>query len=268
MSSLIDALATRLPGDAIQLNSPVRSITRQPDGQWQLNFGFRISDCGFGRAGSSSTPAGAEDLPAHDNPQSAIRNPQSFDAVILALPAPAAARLLQDCDPQLATELSAISYAGCAVISLGFARGQIAHSLDGFGFVVPEREGRRIIAASFASLKYPGRAPADCVLIRAFLGGALHPELLQQADSELIQIALKDVSELLQIGGRPLVTDLARWPASMPQYHVGHLDRVARIEQLSARWPGLALAGNAYHGVGIPQCIASGHSAAERVAAT
>ena len=103
-------------------------------------------------------------------------------------------------------------------------------------------------------------------LIRVFVGGALQPELLQLSDAELRRLALEDLSALLNITGEPQITDIARWPASMPQYHVGHLDRVARIEQLTARHPNLALAGNAYHGVGIPQCIASGQQAAERIA--
>jgi oxygen-dependent protoporphyrinogen oxidase len=194
------------------------------------------------------------------------RNPQSFDALILAVPAHAAARLLESTDHALAAELAAIPYASCAVVSLGFDRCQIGHPLDGFGFVVPQRERRRIIAASFASLKYPGRAPDGCVLIRTFIGGALQPQLLNLADAELTRVACEELSALLSVNGDPLVTDVARWPASMPQYHVGHLDRVARIEQLAARWPNLALAGNAYHGVGIPHCIASGQAAAERLA--
>jgi oxygen-dependent protoporphyrinogen oxidase len=250
MKSLITALAASghhevVGAGAIQLNTRVSSISRESN-QWQLDFGFRISDCGL------------------DSP-----NPQllSFDALLLAVPAHAAARLLESTASDLAAELAAISYASCAVISLGFARRQIGHALDGFGFVVPQREGRRIIAASFASLKYPGRAPSDCVLIRTFIGGALQPELLQLPDTDLIDIAIEELSELLSITGEPLVTDVARWPHSMPQYHVGHLDRARRIEQLVARLPNLALAGNAYHGVGIPQCVASGQAAAEHIAA-
>ena len=132
---------------------------------------------------------------------------------------------------------------------------------------MPQIERRRIIAASFASLKFPDRAPADRVLIRVFIGGALQPELLDLSNDELSRVAREELAELLQITGEPLLTDIARWPHSMPQYHVGHLARVSRIEELAARHPNLALAGNAYHGVGIPQCIASGQTAAERIAA-
>jgi protoporphyrinogen/coproporphyrinogen III oxidase len=127
-------------------------------------------------------------------------------------------------------------------------------------------ERGKIIAASFASQKFPGRAPPDSVLIRVFVGGALQPELLQLSDPDLRRLALRELSTLLNITGEPQITDIARWPASMPQYHVGHVDRVARIEKLTARWPSLALAGNAYRGVGIPQCIAIGQHAAERIA--
>ena len=123
-----------------------------------------------------------------------IRNPQSeiriaFDALIVAVPAHAAAKLLESAHSEIAAELATIEYAGCAVVSLGFHRRQIGHALNGFGFVVPQTENRRIIAGSFASLKYPGRAPVDDVLIRVFIGGALQPELLDLPDADLRRIA-------------------------------------------------------------------------------
>jgi oxygen-dependent protoporphyrinogen oxidase len=229
MTSLVNGLAARLPAGAIQLNTPVACATRTTDNRWQL-------DCGL------------------------------FDALIIAIPAHAAAKLLEACDAELAGELASIPYAGCAVVSFGFERKQFGRELNGFGLVVPHVEGRQIIAASFASHKFPGRAPDDAVLIRVFVGGALQPDLLQLADADLRRLALGELSALLQIAGEPQITDIARWPAAMPQYHVGHLDRARRIEQLARRHPNLALAGNAYHGVGIPQCIASGQQAAERIA--
>jgi oxygen-dependent protoporphyrinogen oxidase len=231
-------MADRLPADAIHLNTNIGQVDRQ-SGKWQLDY----------------------------NPQPEIRNPKSlFDAIILAVPAYRAASLLQTTNSQLANELAAIDYAGCAVVSLGFHRSQIGHPLDGFGFVVPQSERMKIIAGSFASLKYPGRAAEGDVLIRVFIGGALHPEFLELPDADLLRIAQDELAELLQITGMPSANDIARWPRSMPQYQVGHLARVARIEQLVATYPTLALAGNAYRGVGIPQCIASGEAAAERVA--
>jgi oxygen-dependent protoporphyrinogen oxidase len=233
LQSLVARIADRLPRQAIQLNTSIPRIEQQ-NGKWKLT---------------------------HDR-QSV------FDALILAIPSHAAAKLLELMNAALAAELSAIEYAGCAVVSLGFHRSQIGHTLDGFGFVVPQTENLKIIAGSFASLKYPGRAPTNDVLIRVFIGGALQPELLNLPDAELRRIALDELAQLLQITGLPITMDIARWPRSMPQYHVGHLERIARIEQLAAAYPTLALAGNAYRGVGIPQCIASGEAAAERVAAS
>jgi oxygen-dependent protoporphyrinogen oxidase len=239
MTSLIEAIATRLPPESIHLITSVISIYRDADA-WNLNF--------------KSTP------------HSPLPTPHSqFDALILAIPSHAAARLITSFDSALANELTAIPYAGCAVVSLGFARHAIGRPLNSFGFVVPQVERRRIIAASFASLKFTGRAPDDSILIRAFIGGALQPELAELPDADLRRVALEELIELLQITGEPLFVDIARWPASMSQYHVGHLQRVARIEQLAAHHPNLALAGNAYHGVGIPQCIASGNQAAEKI---
>ena len=112
-----------------------------------------------------------------------------------------------------------------------------------------------------------GRAPDDCVLIRTFIGGAMRPELVDLPDDELNRLAQDELADLLGITGPPLFTDVARWRAAMPQYHVGHVARVERIEARAARWPNFALAGNAYHGVGIPQCITSGEAAAERIVA-
>jgi oxygen-dependent protoporphyrinogen oxidase len=240
MSSLVTALTNRLQRSTIQLNARVTRIDQIPDTRWQVDV---------------------------EHPASPIPHPASlYDALILALPAHAAARLLESHDSVLSAALAEIEYSSCIVVSFGFDRRQIAHPLDGFGVVVPRIEKRRIIAASFASRKFPGRAPDEAVLIRTFIGGALQPELVDLPDNELRRLALDELRELLGISGEPRVTDITRSPRSMPQYHVGHLERIAHTEQLSARHPTLALAGNAYHGVGIPQCIASGEAAAERIA--
>src|SRR5262249_44969549 len=138
---------------------------------------------------------------------------------------------------------------------------------DCFGFVVPAIERRRILSASFSSVKFRGRAPEGKVLIRVFLGGALQPEMLTRTDDELRRIAEEELGDLLGVSGSPCLSILFRWPTAMPQYHIGHLDRLARINAGLAKLPGLALAGNAYEGVGIPQCIKSGESAADRVIA-
>jgi protoporphyrinogen/coproporphyrinogen III oxidase len=151
------------------------------------------------------------------------------------------------------------------LLILAYRREQLARPLDAFGFVVPEIENRKILAASFSSVKYEGRAPDDRVLIRVFIGGACHGELLERSDDELQSIAHSELTGILQIKGSPVLTRVARWTGSMPQYHVGHLQLVANIEQAAARWPTLQLAGNAYRGVGIPYCIHSGEQAAERI---
>jgi protoporphyrinogen/coproporphyrinogen III oxidase len=186
-----------------------------------------------------------------------------FDAVILATPAPATARLLSTVDSSLASELATIEHAGSAIVVLVYDKSQIAHPLDTFGFVVPAIENRRILSASFSSMKFPGRAPDGKVLIRVFLGGALQPEMVQKPDDELVQIASEELADLLGIGGQPSLTKIFRWHEAMPQYHLGHLDRLKRIKGRIAELPGIALAGNAFTGVGIPQCIRSGEQAAE-----
>ena len=169
-------------------------------------------------------------------------------------------------EPELAAELAAIEYAGCAVVSLGYRRDQLGRPLDGFGFVVPQIEKRPIIAGSFASEKFPGRAPNGELIIRVFIGGALAARIGRAADGRAQQARAPGTCACCcELTGQPLWTDVARWPRSMPQYHVGHLARVARIEARVAKLHGLALAGNAYRGVGIPQCIHSGEAAAERV---
>ena len=233
MGSLVAALATKLPGAAIQLGTSVESVQRT-DNRWRLKI-----------VGEEAT--------------------REFDAVIISTPAHVAASVVRPAAEQLAGALAQIEHAGSVVVSLAVGRNQVSHPLDGFGFVVPQIEHRQIIAASFASQKFPNRAPHDQVLFRVFVGGALQPELVQLADDELLELVRDELGALIGLVGEPLAHDIARWPQAMPQYHVGHLERVARIEMLVADLPGLELAGNAYHGVGIPQCIHSGEQATERI---
>ncbi len=187
------------------------------------------------------------------------------DAVIIALPAPAAAAVVREADQTLATRLGEIEYAGSAVVSLGYARGDVAHPLDAAGLVVPRREGRKILAISFLSSKFPGRAPGGHVLIRVFVGGALDPAAAQLDDTALLARVRYEAADLLGIHGEPKLVQIDRWHAAMPQYHVGHVQRVAAIRARAAALPRLALAGAAYEGVGIPQVIASGQQAARAV---
>ena len=189
------------------------------------------------------------------------------DAVCLALPAYTAAALLTETSNSLAQKLKQIKYASTATINFAYRRATVTHPLNGFGFVVPFTEKRSVIACTFSSVKFAGRAPDGHVLLRAFAGGALQPEVFALDESELIRRVETDLRELLGISEAPLFVELAKWERSMPQYEVGHLDRVNEIEKLVAALPGLQLAGNAYRGAGIPDCIRSGQSAAESLAA-
>jgi oxygen-dependent protoporphyrinogen oxidase len=226
LQSLVDALVRHLPDSTIQLEHPITRLERGDGGGWRLDGAF---EC---------------------------------DAVIVATPAHAAAALLAPLDATLAAELDAIQYASSAIVSLAFRREEIPHPLDGFGFVIPHAEGLHLLAGSFSSLKYPGRSPAEWVLVRAFVGGALQPELVELEDTELVATVRRDLGALLGIRAEPSVSRIARWRRAMPQYEVGHVSRVARIHA-SAAALGLQLAGNAYGGVGIPDCIRSGEHAAE-----
>ena len=233
MSSLIAAIERHLPPACVRLNSPITRLQRRED-HWRLELG---------------------DESRH----------LDYDAVILATRAPRAAALLRHVDSRLADELANIAYASAVVPVFGFRRDQIDHPLDGFGFVVPFVEQRRILSASFTSVKFVGRAPNDSVLLRVFIGGACQDHLVGLPDDELYDIALGELAELLGVRGEPQVREIVRWQDAMPQYHLGHLDRVATIEKLTADLPAFALAGNAYRGVGIPFCVRSGELAAELV---
>jgi oxygen-dependent protoporphyrinogen oxidase len=232
MSSLVEALASRIPATSIELSTRVESIERRGS-EWRL----RISG----------------------------REERAFDALILASGAAEAARLLQAPAPDLARELSAIEHASSVVVARGYRRESIAHALDAFGAVVPLVEKRKILAISFSSVKFAGRAPEGCVLLRIFVGGACQPELNELADEDLSALIDRELAELIGTRGEPLFEQFFRWRKAMPQYHVGHLDRVARIESLVAALPGLKFAGASLRGVGIPFCIRSGEKAVEAI---
>ncbi len=187
------------------------------------------------------------------------------DGVILATPAFQTARMLRAFDAELANWLAAVAYSSAATVSLAYRRRDIPHALNGFGFVVPHIEKRSIIAGTFSSVKYAGRAPDGQVLLRAFVGGALQAELYELDDDEMERIVRQEFAALLGVKVAPLFSLIARYPNSMPQYLVGHLERVAAIERRLATHPGLALAGNAYRGVGIADCVRSGEAAAQSV---
>ena len=189
----------------------------------------------------------------------------SFGGVVVATPSYAAAKILGDVDANVSSLLQDIPYASAAVGIFLLDRANVSHSLNGFGFVVPAIENRKVLAGSFASVKFAGRAGDNQLLMRVFVGGAVQPQLLEMSDEEILEFAYRDVSELLGIQGSPIWSKLRRWTRAMPQYHVGHLDRIADLDARVAELPGLELAGNAYHGVGIPFCAAGGYAAAERI---
>jgi oxygen-dependent protoporphyrinogen oxidase len=168
--------------------------------------------------------------------------------------------------PEVARELDAIEYASTATVSLAYRRGDVAHALDGFGFVVPAVERRTTLACTFASVKFPKRAPDGLVLLRAFVGGALFPRDFERSDEDMTAAVQRDLADLLGVRGAPLWSVVARAPRSMPQYHVGHLERMRRLDAGLATAPGLVLAGNAYLGAGIPDTVRSANDAANRLA--
>jgi protoporphyrinogen/coproporphyrinogen III oxidase len=231
MQTLTDAIAARLPQNSIRLNTRVESLAFN-GAEWMI------------RTANETFPA---------------------DAVCLALPAYAAARLVRDTDATLADELNSIEYASTATVNLAYPRADVPHPLDGFGFVVPFIERRTVLACTFSSVKFARRAPEDSVLLRAFVGGALQPENFALDDETMTDRVRHDLRELLEIERAPLFAHIERWPRSMPQYKVGHLDRIARIGSRLNNLPSLKLAGNAYAGVGIPDCIRSGEQAAEEI---
>jgi oxygen-dependent protoporphyrinogen oxidase len=189
------------------------------------------------------------------------------DGVVVAVPSPVAAALVRAIDRELSDSLGGIDYAGSAVVSLGFARDDVAHPLDAAGIVVPRSEGRRILAVSFSSSKFPGRAPAKHVLMRTFVGGALDPATAALDDEPLVALVRRELADVVGARGLPKLVQIDRWTRAMPQYHLGHVDRVAAIKRRLDGIRGLAIAGAAYEGVGIPQVIASGQAAAAKVLA-
>jgi protoporphyrinogen/coproporphyrinogen III oxidase len=234
MQMLVDALVKSLPANSIRLDTRAESLAYDANAKrWKI--------------GTSS-----DDL-------------IYADAVCIALPAYAAGHLLRDTDPLPAKELDGIQYASTATLNLAYRRADIPHRLDGFGFVVPFIEGRATLACSFSSVKFAGRAPEDSVLLRAFVGGALQPETFDLDDEKIIKLVRKDLRDLLGIESPPHFAQIEKWPSSMAQYHLGHIERVDSIRERLRTFPSLELAGNAYSGAGIPDCIRSGESAAERI---
>jgi protoporphyrinogen/coproporphyrinogen III oxidase len=240
MQQLVDALVARLNPAWLRVSTPVANVARTSDG-WSVE-----------------TAGGTE----------------NFDALIFALPAWAAGALLAPVDCALAEDLSAIPYSSSITVNLVYDEQKLGTLPDGFGFLVPASEGRSMLACTFVHRKFLGRTPAGKAVFRAFLGGIRNDDLLTETDSVLVATVRREMSEILgakTIGVHidPEFTQVTRWRHAMAQYAVGHQERTARIAARVAALPGLRLAGNAYDGVGIPDCIRLGRqSAREMVAAS
>jgi oxygen-dependent protoporphyrinogen oxidase len=172
--------------------------------------------------------------------------------------------LVKTAAPSLSESLASIPYASSAIVNLAFRRSDIEHPLNGMGFVVPAAENRSIIGCTFSSVKLAGRAPEDYALLRAYVGGAgsKGEAYFNRSESEIVESVIKELHELLGLRGDPQLALVYKHPNAMAQYHLGHLDLVAEIEAQARKLPGFALAGNAYRGIGIPDCINSGEQAA------
>lgn len=186
-------------------------------------------------------------------------------AVVLATPADTSARLLAPMSIPLSTALAAISYVSTATVSLAYRREEVTVPLRGHGYIVPRAEHRDVTAVTWVSNKFAGRAPHEYVLVRAFLGRAGQEGILEKDDAGLIQAVRDELRASVGLDALPYGAWVFRWPAALPQYDRGHLDRMHVIGRELEKIPGLALAGAAYHGVGIPDCISSAETAAGRI---
>jgi len=237
---LLPAAVAKASGAQIRTGEPVRELRQTPDG-WQLVVGSTRS-----------------------------RRTLEADAVVLAIPAAPAARLLADLVPAAAAEVSGIEYASVAVITVALPSSAATPAMTGTGFLVPPVEGRLIKAATYSSAKWGWLATAapELMVLRASIGRFREERDLQRDDADLVAGALADLADATGVAGPLLDSRVTRWGGSLPQYAVGHLDRVDRIRRAVATLPGLAVCGAAYDGVGIPACVASGHEAATQVLRT
>ncbi|WP_366921478.1 protoporphyrinogen oxidase [Metallumcola ferriviriculae] len=188
------------------------------------------------------------------------------DAVVLAVPAYAGADIIEGLEPQLAQTLRGINFVNSATVSLAFRKKDLGRTLPGFGFVIPSGEKRDIMAVTYSSQKFKHRSPdEDHLLVRCFVGGPKNQELVLLNDSEMLAKVQAELKSILEITAEPVMTKIFRWNQGMPQYSMGHLERVASIEQRLSKFPGLTIAGNSYRGIGVPDCIESGIRAAKNV---
>jgi len=230
MQQMVDALVAALDASSLKTGTPVQAISPEAGG-WVVSAGLQSDQ---------------------------------FDSVIVALPTHAAAALLQR-SPDLAAELAAIQYSSSVTVALGYGK-QVRDALPpGFGFLVPRSEGKRILAATFVHNKFPHRAPDDRAILRCFLGGARGEQMLALSEDQILIIVRQELQQILSLKAEPLFTRVFKWKGAMAQYGVGHLDRLDRIETLRKKLPGLALAGNGYSGIGVPDCVRTGTVAVEEM---
>jgi oxygen-dependent protoporphyrinogen oxidase len=232
MDALVHALVDRLERTRVLTNTGALSVSRVPDG-------YRVE----------------------------LEEGSVLDAacVVVAVPAFVAAELLEAVDAELASAHAEIPHASSVIVTLAFREDDVPHPLDGYGYVVPRVEGSDVLACTWTSRKWEGRAPAGNVLVRVYAGRFGGRDLTRDPDDDLLALAREELS-LLGIRAEPVLSRVQRWPRGMPQYVLGHPERLARIEEALEAHPGLALAGSAYRGVGLPDCIRSGEVAAETVA--
>jgi protoporphyrinogen/coproporphyrinogen III oxidase len=236
LSQMIRALLASLPAGRVRLNAPVRCV-------------------------GCNTPSGTFFVETADGDRIQSRT------VTFATPAYVTAGLLRPIDVELARLCDGIPYVSTGIVAMAFRRSDVAHPLNGSGFVVPSVEKSGILAGSWMSSKWPHRAPADRVLMRAFVGGARDPRALDRSDAELVDQALAGLRPLLGIGGDPLFTKVYRWERAGAQHEVGHGSRLGAIARLLGQHQGIFLTGSAYRGVGIPDCVADGRATGKQVTA-
>lgn len=232
MRQLVDAIVPKLDTRAAKTGNPVIGLTRSRS-SWLL------------------TPLQA--------------SPEEFDSVIIAVPATAASALVRNVAAPLADELAQIPYSSSITVNLGYDRRDLRTLPPGFGFLVPRSENRRMLACTFVHVKFPHRAPEDRGILRCFIGGARDETVLDLGDQDLVDMVRRNLAEILSLTAEPRFARVYRWRGAMAQYTRGHLARVQRIRQLQSATPGLYLAGNAYQGIGVPDCIATGEAAAKSV---
>ena len=231
MQQMVDALVARLDPAVLRVSSPVTFLLRQA-GAWTVSAGYQTDQ---------------------------------FDAVIIAAPAHSAASLLEAADENLSRDLGGIDYSSSVTVTLGYDEAVRRSLPPGFGFLVPRSAGRRMLAATFVHNKFPHRAPDNRALVRCFLGGARDEKILASSNEEILQIVRNELRDIVALNAEPLFARVYKWRSAMAQYSVGHLERLGRIQALCQKLPGLALAGNGFNGIGVPDCVRSGAEAAGKI---